>query len=64
VQITAVSHGPIGVVRLTSMSPVSRPMSMNMVVIPVSVAPSMIAWLIGAAPRYLGSSEACTLMQP
>ena len=40
------------------------PGSINIVVMPVSVSPLMIAHWIGAAPRYLGSSEPCTLTQP
>ena len=33
-------------------------------VTPVSVSPSTTAHVIGAAPRYLGSSDACTLTHP
>ena len=39
-------------------------MSIYMVVIPVLVSPFIIAQLIGAAPLYFGSREACTLIQP
>src|SRR5262245_31313464 len=35
-----------------------------MVVTPVMVSSAIIARAIGAAPRYLGSSDACTLMHP
>ena len=31
-------------------------------VIPVSLSPFLIAWWIGAPPRYFGSNEACTLI--
>ena len=34
------------------------------VVTPVSFSPLMMAQLIGAAPRYLGSKEPCTLRVP
>ena len=39
------------------MGPVSSPASMSMMVVPVSVTPSMRARSTGAAPRYAGSSE-------
>ncbi len=45
-------------------SPVSRPSSMRMVVTPVTGSPLITAHWMGAAPRYLGSREAWTLMQP
>ena len=44
--------------------PVSSPASMRMIDTPVSRSPRMIAHWIGAAPRSLGSSEACTLNGP
>ena len=37
---------------------------MRIVVTPVTVSPFATAQLIGAAPRYFGSSEAWTLTQP
>ena len=42
----------------------SIPASIWNVVIPVSRSPRMIAHAIGAAPRYRGSSDAWTLMDP
>ena len=42
----------------------SIPGSIANVVMPVSVSPRMIAHWMGAAPRYLGSSEAWMLMEP
>ena len=35
-----------------------------MIVTPVSGSPAMTARCMGAAPRYLGSSDACTLTKP
>ncbi len=35
-----------------------------MIVTPVSFSPSIIAWCIGAPPRYFGNNEAWTLIQP
>ena len=46
------------------MSPASMRSFMRMIVTPVSRSPRRIAHWIGAAPRYCGSSDACTLMQP
>src|SRR5213076_272761 len=60
----AVSFAPISISRCSSMSPVSIPASIRIVVTPVRVSPFPIAQLIGAAPRYLGSREACKLIQP
>src|SRR5437588_5153992 len=60
----AVSFAPISISRCTSMSPVSIPASIRIVVTPVRVSPFTIAQLIGPAPRYLGSREACRLVQP
>ena len=40
------------------------PASIWNVVIPVTVSPRMIAHWIGAAPRYLGRSEAWMLIEP
>ena len=45
-------------------SPVSIPSAIRCVVTPVTVSPLMIAHWIGAAPRYFGSRDACTLTQP
>ena len=53
----AVSRSPMGVSRRRSMSPVSIPLSVNIVVTPVVVSPIMTAQLIGALPRWRGSSE-------
>ena len=35
-----------------------------MMLFPVSVSPRNIAQLIGAAPRYLGTSDACRFTLP
>ena len=48
----------------SSMSPVSRPASICMMVMPVSASPASMARWIGAAPRQRGSSEAWILRQP
>ncbi len=37
---------------------------MRMVVTPVRVSPLRMAHWMGPAPRYFGSSDACTLMMP
>ena len=50
--------------RASSISPVSRPASICMMVMPVSASPASIARWIGAAPRQRGSSEAWMLRQP
>jgi hypothetical protein len=57
--VSAVSSGPIGISRCMSMSPVSSPASIRMVVTPVTDSPLAIAHWIGAAPRYFGSRDAC-----
>src|SRR5260370_4461564 len=57
----AVSCGPISISRCSSISPVSIPASIRIVVTPVRVSPFTMAQLMGAAPRYLGSREACKL---
>jgi hypothetical protein len=45
-------------------SPVSTEGSKKKVVTPVSVSPCMMAWLMGAAPRYLGNKDPCRLKAP
>ena len=47
-----------------SMSPVSSPSSICIIVTPVSLSPFITDHWIGAAPRYLGKSEAWTLIHP
>ena len=47
----------IGKALFSRMSPVSRPSSIYMTVIPVSVSPARMAAWMGAAPRYRGRSE-------
>ena len=37
---------------------------MRMIVTPVTVSPARMAWAMGDAPRYFGSSDAWTLMAP
>ena len=49
---------------LAMISPVSSPTSMRIIVTPVISSPLMTAHWIGAAPRYFGSRDACTLMHP
>ncbi|MNY15370.1 hypothetical protein D3C86_1485790 [compost metagenome] len=44
--------------------PVSISCFRKKVVTPLSFSPLMMAWLIGAAPRYCGNREACRLMVP
>ena len=46
------------------MSPVSMPSAICMMVTPVILSPFSTAHWIGAAPRYFGSKEPCTLMHP
>ncbi len=48
----------------SSMSPVSSPASICMIVMPVSASPASIARWIGAAPRQRGSRLAWMLRQP
>ena len=47
-----------GLAFCSSISPVSSPTSIIIVVTPLSFSPSMTAHWIGAAPRYLGSRDA------
>ncbi len=54
----------MGITTFSSMSPVSRPTSIIMVVMPVSFSPSMTHHWMGAAPLYLGSRDAWMLTQP
>ena len=54
----------MGTLCMNSMSPVSSPASICMMVTPVSVSPASMARWIGAAPRQRGSSEAWMLKQP
>src|SRR5262249_14835989 len=58
------SSGPIGMVSVRSTSPVSIPGSIWKVVMPVSLSPRMMAHAMGAAPRWRGSPEPWTLMEP
>ena len=60
----AVSFSPMGVSALRSMSPVSMPISVYIVVIPVTASPIITHQLIGALPRWRGSSDAWTLIVP
>ena len=46
------------------MSPVSSPLSICIVVTPLTFSPFMMTHCKGAAPRYIGRSDACTFMQP
>ena len=58
------SSGVISVEAVSSISPVSSPASMSMVVTPLTLSPAIIQRCIGAAPRYIGSSDAWTFTQP
>ena len=49
---------------ISRISPVSMPLSVNMVVTPVISSPLMMDQLIGALPRCLGRSEEWTLIVP
>ena len=62
--VALVSSAVMGHVNLYSMSPVSKPTSIFMIVTPVSASPAHRARCIGAAPRQRGSREPCTLIQP
>lgn len=59
-----VSVRPMGTRSMAIMSPVSRPASICMSVMPDSASPASIARWMGAAPRQRGSSDAWMLMQP
>ena len=58
--------GPTDTGRLdfSSISPVSSPAFIRMVVTPASFSPLSTAHWMGAAPRYFGRRDAWTLMQP
>ena len=51
-------------VALANIAPASSVVPTRMIVTPVSVSPSITARCTGAAPRYFGSSDACTLIMP
>jgi hypothetical protein len=53
--------GPIAIFRVSATGPVSRPISIFMIITPVSASPAMIARWMGAAPRQRGNSEAWPL---
>ena len=59
-----VSFLSIGTFTTSKMSPVSKPSFICIVVTPLSSSPSITAHCIGAAPRYFGKSDACTLIHP
>ena len=54
----------IGRTTFANMAPASSSFTTRMIVMPVSGSPAMMARWIGAAPRYRGSSDACTLISP
>ena len=62
--VSAVSLGAMGTTTRVSMSPVSTPSFICIIVTPVSFSPLMIAQLIGAAPLYFGKSDAWIFTQP
>ena len=62
--VSTLSVRPMSIVRCWMMSPVSISCLRKNVVTPVVVSPFITAQLMGAAPRYLGRSEACRLNVP
>jgi hypothetical protein len=54
----------MSIASISSMSPVSRPASICMMVMPVRASPASMARWIGAAPRQRGSSDAWILIAP
>ncbi len=59
-----VSLGRMGVLCAQSIAPVSTLVSRKNIVHPVSSSPCAMAQCMGAAPRYLGNNDACTLIDP
>ena len=60
----AVSYSPMGVSSVYMMSPASMSWARYIVVTPDFSSPFRTAHCMGAAPRYLGSSEPCTFTLP
>ena len=60
----AVSSAPMAVFAVEMTSPASSRFVIYMMETPVSASPSSTAHWMGAAPRYLGSRDAWTLMEP
>ena len=60
----AVSSAPMEVFAVEMTSPASSRFVIYMMETPVSASPSSTAHWMGAAPRYLGRSDAWTLMEP
>ena len=59
-----VSSSPISTTSFRIISPVSIPISIYIVLIPVCFSPLITAHCIGAAPLYFGSNDPCTFIQP
>ena len=62
-RLPAVSFLSISIIYCFNISPVSSPVSISMVLIPVFSNPSITAHCIGAAPLYAGNKEACIFIQ-
>jgi len=54
----------MAVLRQRITSPASSSLAIYMMVTPVTLSPLRIAQLMGAAPRYFGRTEECTLIEP
>ena len=63
-RLPALSSGRIGKEAWLNIGPVSTPVSMRMIVTPLSRSPFSIAACTGAAPRQRGSNEPWMLMHP
>ncbi len=62
--VSTLSFSSIGILTCCNISPASIFSTIYIIVMPVSFFPSIMAWWIGAPPRYSGSNDAWTLMQP
>ena len=63
-RVPALSSRTMGVFRCNRMGPASRSSTISIIVTPVTVSPGTSDQGMGAAPRYLGKREACTLRHP
>ena len=64
VRAWASSSGPMGVSFCRITSPASSSFAIYMMETPVVSSPFRMAQLMGAAPRYLGSRDEWTLIEP
>src|SRR2546425_1117267 len=62
--VPALSSGRTGASRVRRISPASISSFIAMIVTPVIASPARSAHWTGAAPRWRGSRDACTLMHP